>query len=124
MTRNDRFQTYLDAQRKTRSFQRAADYVVLAIVLILLAGSAIGLIPELEKLRHLDEEVANAKKLVHNSEVKLKRERLRLQHLTTEVEYMEQEYRNRSRRAAKPGETLILLPGDLIEVYEGEKPRH
>ena len=119
----DRFRIYVSAQRKARGFQRAADYVFLAIVLLALAGSAIGLLPELEESRQLDQRIALETERVEIAKAILRQKQLRLQHLQHDVDYMEQELRNSSRRSAKPGETLILLPPERSEVYKGQDGR-
>jgi len=106
---DDRFRLYTAAHRKARGFQRAADYVFLAIILIALAGAGLGLVPELEKSRELNEAVA--------LESALRDKQLRLQLLQHDVEYMELELRNSSRRSAKPGETLILIPAKRAQRY-------
>ncbi|MFT4640070.1 MAG: hypothetical protein ACI8T1_003395 [Verrucomicrobiales bacterium] len=119
----DRFRIYVSAQRKARGFQRAADYVFLAIVILALAGSAVGLFPELEKSRQLDQRIVLETERVEIANGFLRQKQLRLQHLQHDVDYMEQELRSSSRRSAKPGETLILLPPVRRKVYEGENGR-
>lgn len=115
---DDRFRLYTAAHRKARGFQRAADYVFLAIILIALAGAGLGLVPELEKSRNLDAEIALEAERLEIAKSAVRDRELRLQLLQHDVEYMEQELRGSSRRSAKPGETLILIPQDRLERYE------
>ena len=123
MAQNERFLQYVEAQRKARSLQRAANYVFLGIVIVVLAGSAIGLIPEIEKSRSLDQEVAEWQGKLDNVQGKLQREKNSLTWFGGDPEYLESQYRNRALRMAKPGETLILLSPESIEVYEGKRDR-
>ncbi len=114
----DRFSLYARAQRKARRFQRLGDYLVLAIILVVLAGSAVGLYPELKKARELDEMIALEANRLEVVKTALRQKELRLQHLQHDVDYMEQVLRNSSRRAAKPEEILILIPPEKKELYQ------
>ncbi len=114
---DDRFRLYTAAHRKARGFQRAADYVFLAIILIALAGAGLGLVPELEQSRELDDAIALETGRLDLAKLALKDKQLRLQLLQHDVEYMELELRNSSRRSAKPGETLILIPPKRAQRY-------
>ncbi len=118
----DRFRNYVKTQRKTQRFQRWADVVFLGIVLVSLAGSAVGLLPELEKSDQLDEKIALEQELVEAEKAKLRQMQRRLHLLRTDVPYMEQELRNRSPRAAKPGETLLMVPPERRAIYEAADP--
>ena len=114
---DDRFRLYTAAHRKARGFQRAADYLFLAIILIALAGAGLGLVPELEKSRGLDKAIALETGRLELVTSALRDKQLRLQLLQHDVDYMELELRNSSRRSAKPGETLILIPPKRAEQY-------
>ena len=114
---DDRFRLYTAAHRKARGFQRAADYVFLAIILIALAGAGLGLVPELEQSRELDEAIALETGRLDLAKSALRDKQLRLQLLQHDVDYMELELRNSSRRSAKPGETLILIPPKRAQRY-------
>ena len=117
---DDRFRLYTAAHRKARGFQRAADYVFLAIILIALAGAGLGLVPELEQSRELDEAIALETGRLDLAKSALRDKQLRLQLLQHDVDYMELELRNSSRRSAKPGETLILIPPNRAQRYLGD----
>ena len=119
----DRFRHYVGTQRRVRGLQRATDYVFLGIVLVVLGGAVAGLVPELEESRRLDQSIAEERERVEVATSMLREKQLRLQHLQNDVDYMEQELRNSSRRSAKPGEILILLPPGRSEIYEAEDPR-
>jgi hypothetical protein len=114
---DDRFRLYTAAHRKARGFQWAAYYVFLAIILIALAGAGLGLVPELEKSRELNEAVALESGRLDLAKSALRDKQLRLQLLQHDVDYMELELRNSSRRSAKPGETLILIPAKRAQRY-------
>lgn len=88
------------------------------MVLILLAGAAIGLIPELETSRQLQEKEAAALARVNLAQAEFEAEQKRLDLLSSDVDYMEWHFRNSERRAAKPGEALILIPEERQEYYE------
>lgn len=118
MVEQDPFRIYLDAERKSRGFQRAGDFVFLAIVIVCSGGALLGLMPEWEKSLELDERIALEVQRVEAAKGLLREKQVRLQHLQNDVEYMEQELRNSSPRSAKPGETLILVPPDRRKIYQ------
>lgn len=113
----DRFRHYVNTQRASARFQRLADVVFLGIVLVALAGSAVGLLPELEKTKLLDEQVAVEEEKLSQEKARLEALELKLHLLRTDVMFMEQELRNNSPRVAKPGETLLLIPPDRRAIY-------
>ncbi len=123
MAQNERFLQYVEAQRKARSLERAANYVFLGIVIVVLAGSAIGLIPEIEQSKKLDLEIAKWEGNEKNAREKLRREKSSLTLLASDPEYLELQYRNRALRMGKPGETLIMLSPDQVEMFEGKRDR-
>lgn len=118
----DRFRDYLKRERKSRRFRRAADFVFLVIVLMVLAGSALGLKPEFEESKRLDGGVRKEQARVEKMRLLVEEHREHLRLLMNDPEFMEQRLRNRASRQAKPDEVLLIVPAERREIYERAEP--